>query len=159
MSVLDAVSRFSVAYYQNTQWFEITTSTGPEQAFLVNCAVADDTLTSDELTTTCETIRSEIAKLPGVSACTVTPVEFDMTDPWEHGGYPSLNFDGSWTLTGFHIESERPGKPTRFSHAWFCCSNSVIEHSVVGPSLRQHSAVSLVKGPVPRPAIGPARLV
>lgn len=172
MSALDTRCVFELAYYQNTQVFTPDGLEGAgKQAFLVTSSIADGTLTAPDLGHVCVVIREAIMNLPGITECAIAPVSFDMTDPWEHGGGPRLVFDNSWSVTGFHVEGTaaphppgstlaRIGVPPRtpVTHAWFACDPGLAVHDTIPGAFAQLASVSLVRGPVARPAVSPSFL-
>jgi hypothetical protein len=114
MSSADTRVILSLAYYG--AWvFDITTTSGDAQAFLVASSPGDETLTGAQMTTVTGDIASAIEGLVGVTGCTLTAVTTTLTAPWEAGGYASLVFDDAWTVWGYN--ATKTGGRT--SQAWY----------------------------------------
>jgi hypothetical protein len=113
-AVLDRSVRLSLAYY-NSWVFDVQTRRGGAQAFLVSSSPSDSMLTADALAEVTGAIQRAITALPAVASCQATPIDADLTPPWNSDGYPSLVFGDDWDIYGYNTTIEGPG----VSQSWF----------------------------------------
>lgn len=125
-SVLDSRVILSLTYYD--AWvFEAQGRRGMSKAFLVSSSPADGLLSTSDLTAVTAGIQRAIEALPGLRACTASPIAVTLTPPWDSGGFPSLVFDATWSVTGYNIIVDGNETP---SQAWFAQQNADASNAV-----------------------------
>jgi hypothetical protein len=143
--VLDRRVILSLAYY-NSWVFEARIRSGRARAFLVSSSPGDGILTAGALTEVTRAAQHTIDAIPGVSSCTVAPIDAALTPPWASGGYPSLVFGDAWTVYGYNVIV---GSSVTPSQAWFAQQVTDVSDSVQSAFARIAGVTSCTKAAQP----------